>query len=218
MTRLATTQHALTYVVDTLADPKAAFIRLRGSTNDWITISAIVGVLAAILQYVEFSSLTRAVAQTADMHRTVNTVVLVSVIVAPLVIVLRAVLVGYLLWVGTVFVDISLPLTPFFAGAACAQVVVLVHKSVNVLTQEILHVPLRGNFEIGLNLLVQTHSWIDPFLGMLNPFSLWYIAVLGMVVAVLGKLHFRKAVLALVPYMSLYLIAFMAQNQLFGHF
>jgi hypothetical protein len=100
--------------------------------------------------------------QAARIKSAVTNASLLTSLPSPLTLIIRSLLIGYVLWIGALFSNISVPIKPFFALVACAQITVLLHKTVLLMVQRMIGMPLKDGFEIGLNLLLPRNWLAQP--------------------------------------------------------
>jgi hypothetical protein len=153
--------------------------------------------------------------QAASLHGRFVALQLVGSLVAPLVVLARIVLAAYLIWVGTMIAGIDITFGRMLAVAASAQIVVVLHGAVNTAIEALAHLPLRHGFELGLNLLVPA-GVLSHFLALVNPFTIWYLALFILALRVLTGARWRNAAYALGPYAAVYLLFFTFQQSVIG--
>lgn len=208
-------------LLDVLADPAAAFRRIGEGRCRWLLVALAAGLVAAVLQYVQYGALFReSAASFAPEHveqvraRFAQLQILGSA-TAPLVVLGRIVLAAYFVWIGASFAGITIGLERVLAIAASAQIVVILHGAVNAAIVALAHLPPQHRFELGLNLIVPAGP-LAAYVSLVNPFTLWYLALIVAGLCALGGARPRTAVLALVPYALVYLVFFAFQQSVVG--
>jgi hypothetical protein len=212
---------AFVQFLDVLADPPAAVRRISDGRAQWLLLAAIVGAVAAIFQFVETGALFGRVAaaltpeQAVQMHSRFAGLQALAALTAPVVVLARVLLAGYVIWAGTLLAEIDVPLGQVLAVVASAQIVTVLHSAANALIQTLAHVQPRGGFEVAPSLFLHG-GLIAHELALLNPFALWYLAVIVLAVRLLAHTSWRNAIVTLVPYTVLFVVFYTIQALIMG--
>ena len=212
---------AFMQLLDVLADPASAVRRIAEGRARWLLLAAVVGALAAIFQYAETGALFgRAAAalppeQVAPMQSRFATFQAVAALSAPVVVFARVLLAGYVIWAGTLLTEIDVPLGQVLAVVASAQIVTVLHTAVNALIQTVAHVPPRGGFEVAPSLFFHG-GLVEHELALINPFALWYLAVIVLAIRLLARTSWSNAIVTIVPYTVLFVVFYTLQALITG--
>jgi hypothetical protein len=190
---------ALGQIVDTVGDPKAAMRRISVGSVPWLLVAAIVCAAALLIQY---TSTQLVVGANASLSRWF----LYQVLATPLIFAARVTLIATAVWCGAIVVRVDIDFLRCLILTICAQTIVVLHEATLVTIDKLSRSPLTAQ-EIGLNLLVRQHGAIAHIAAVLNPFSLWYIILLSVGIAVCGRTSLKRGLLALTPYMILFITA-----------
>lgn len=101
--------------------------------------------------------------------------------------------------------QIDLPLGQVLAVVASAQIVTVLHTAANALIQTLAHVPPRGSFEVAPSLFLHG-GLLAHELTLINPFAVWYLAVIVLAVRLLAHTSWRNAIVTVVPYTVLFVV------------
>jgi hypothetical protein len=202
---------------DVLVSPKEAYARVRDGS---ISLSGVLltlfalGLLASVAQISTINAVLNLVAMKGHAIPPIaRSLAYSALIFSPIFLVLKTLIVGYILWFGVVAcTNEDVPVRSAIMAAGLTQSIVLVHTLVTNLilrfTGDFLH---PTNAEIGLNYIFRQPG-LAAALSVINPFTIWYAAVLLYGLHVVTLLGARKTLLAALPYgiLSALLIAIQA--------
>jgi hypothetical protein len=199
---------ALGYIIDAAVSPAEAFKKLRDENLSVVMLLAAFALLAVVAEIPSVGTIRDMLSSLGAEGRSIpapmQSLAYASLVTAPLVLVIKVIIIGYTLWMGVaVLAESDLPIPTLIGTAALAQIVPLLHT----LTTSVI-IRYTGNYlhptmaEIGLNQLF-TAPGIAAFLAFINPFTIWYSVLLFFGVRTVCQLSNRKTAIAMLPYLAL---------------